>query len=296
MISNTIRTPTLLVLAALLLLSTAAKAVHVSFERGDIFISLEPGAIQWRLPDGTLRQTLVPTVAGYGEGMAFDASGNLYVARWRADSMGFTGNTVEKYDVLGRSEGAVGHGYNCDPHTIVFQPNGVAYVGQAGCRRSILKFTPGTVAPTEYMVGEDNQGVFWMDLASDGCTMFYTSYGPNVKRFDVCTNTQLADFNAAPLPGGVGHDLRILPDGGVLVSSGEVVARLDAFGVLSRTYQGPAEPTLFAGLDLGFDDTFIAGNYRTSNVYTFDLATGAIVRSFNAGTPANSLVGVRIMK
>ena len=27
-------------------------------------------------------------------------------------------------------------------------------------------------------------GVFWMDLAPDGCTMFYTSYGPNVKRYE----------------------------------------------------------------------------------------------------------------
>jgi hypothetical protein len=296
MISKTLRITVLLVAAAVLLLSPAAKAVHISFERGDIFISLETGPVQWRMPDGTLRQALVPTVAGYGEGMAFDVSGNLYVARWRADSMGFTGNTVEKYDVLGRSEGAVGNSYNCDPHTIVFQPNGVAYVGHAGCRRSILKFTPGAVTPTEYMVAEDNQGVFWMDLASDGCTMFYTSYGPNVKRFDVCTNAQLADFNAAPLPGGVGHDLRILPDGGVLVSSGEVVARLDASGVLSRTYQGPVEPTLFAGLDLGFNDTFIAGNYLTSNVHTFDLASGAILQSFNAGSSPHTVVGIRIKK
>jgi hypothetical protein len=296
MISNTARITVVLVIAAVLLLSSAAKAVHVSFERGDIFISLEPGPVQWRLPDGTLRQVLVPTVAGYGEGMAFDVSGNLYVARWRADTMGVTGNTVEKYDVLGRSEGAVGNSFNCDPHTIVFQTSGVAYVGHAGCRRSILKFTPGTLEPAEYMVAEDAQGVFWMDLAPDGCTMFYTSYGPNVKRFDVCTNTQLADFNAEPLPGGVTHDLRVLPDGGVLVSSGEVVARLDASGALSRTYQGPVEPTLFAGLDLGFDNTFIAGNYFTSNVHTFDLTTGAVVQTFNAGTPADTVVGVRIMK
>lgn len=294
--SNIRRVTVLLVAAAVLLLTPAAKALHISFERGDIFISLETGPVQWRLPDGTLRQTLVPTVGGYGEGMAFDPSGNLYVTRWRADSMGFSGNTVEKYDVLGRSEGAVGNSYNCDPHTIVFQPNGVAYVGHAGCRRSIFKFTPGTLAPTEYLVAEDNQGVFWMDLASDGCTMFYTSYGPNVKRFDVCTNTQLPDFNTAPLPGGVGHDLRVLPDGGVLVSTGEVVSRLDSSGVVTRTYQGPAEATLFAGLDLGFDNTFIVGNYLTSNVHTFDLATGAIVNSFNAGTPAHTVVGIRIKK
>jgi hypothetical protein len=296
MILKRARLTVLLIVAAVLLASHGAKALHISFERGDIFVSLEPGPVQWRLPDGTLRATLVPTVAGYGEGMAFDSSGNLYVARWRADTMGVSGNTVEMYNVLGQSLGAVGHGYNCDPHTIAFHSSGVAYVGQAGCRRSILKFTPSEYDPTEIAVAEDNQGVFWMDLAPDGCTMFYTSYGPNVKRFDVCTNTQLTDFNTAPVPGGVAHDLRVLADGGVLVSSGQVVTRLDPSGALIRTYHGPVEPTLFAGLDLGLDNTFLAANYFSSNVHTFDLATGAVIHSFNAGTPSNTVVGVRVMK
>ena len=296
MIPTTLRLTGLITCAIILVLTQSTKAVHVSFERGDIFVSLEPGPVQWRLPDGTLRATLIPTVAGNGEGMAFDNSGNLYVARWRADSMGISGNTVEMYNVLGQSLGAVGHGYNCDPHTIAFHSSGVAYVGQAGCRRTILKFTPSEYEPTEYMVAEDNQGVFWMDLAADGCTMFYTSYGANVKRFDVCTNTQLADFNTAPLPGGIAHDLRVLPDGGLLVSSGEVVARLDTSGAVTRTYQGPVEATLFAGLDLGVDNTFIVANYRTSTLYTFDLATGGVISSFNAGTPANTVVAVRILK
>jgi hypothetical protein len=296
MIPKTLKLTGMIICAVILLLTQSTKAVHISFERGDIFTSLEPGPVQWRLPDGTLRATLIPTVAGYGEGMAFDSSGNLYVARWRADSMGFSGNTVEMFSVLGQSLGAVGRGYNCDPHTIAFHSSGVAYVGQAGCRRSILKFTPSEYEPTEIAVSEDNQGVFWMDLAPDGCTMFYTSYGPNVKRYDVCTNTQLTDFNTAPLPGGVGHDLRVLEDGGVLVSSGEVVARLDSSGALSRTYKGPVESTYFAGLDLGLDNTFLAANYFSSNVHTFDLETGAVVRSFNAGTPPNTVVGVRVMK
>jgi hypothetical protein len=296
MILKITRLTVLLIVGAVLVASHGMKANHISFERGDIFVSLEPGPVQWRLSDGTLRAILAPTVAGYGEGMAFDSSGNLYVARWRADSMGFSGNTVEMYSVLGQSLGPVGRGYNCDPHTIAFHSSGVAYVGQAGCRRSILKFTPSEYEPTEIRVAEDNQGVFWMDLAPDGCTMFYTSYGPNVKRYDVCTNTQLTDFNTAPLPGGVGHDLRVLEDGGVLVSTGAVVSRLDSSGALSRTYQGPVESTYFAGLDLGLDNTFLAANYFSSNVHTFDLTTGAVVRSFNTGTPPNTVVAVRVMK
>jgi len=268
----------------------------LSFQPGDVFVSLEPGPVQWRLPDGTLRGTLLSIVGGWGEGMAFDRGGNLYVNRWRYDGMGLTGNTVEMFNTLGLSQGGVGSGYDCDPHTIAFDAAGIAYVGQAGCRRSILKFLPGATQPTEFLVAEDNLGVFWMDLAPDGCTVFYTSVGPNVKRFDVCAGAQLPDFNAAPLPGGMTHDLRVLPDGGVLVASGEVIARLDASGALTRTYEGPPESTLWAGLDLVGDGTFWAGNYYSSTVYKFDLATGAVVASFNTGTPANTVVAIRVKK
>lgn len=286
----------ILLIALLVPLSIRLQASHISFEPGDVFVSLEPGPVQWRLPDGTLRSVLLPTVAGTGEGMAFDRSGNLYVARWRADSMGITGNTVEMFTVLGQSLGAVGRGFNCDPHAIVFDATGNGYVGQAGCRRSLLKFVPSEVFPTEFMVAEDNQGVFWMDLAPDACTMFYTSFGPNVKRFDTCADVQLANFNAAPLPGGIAQDLRVLPDGGVLVSSGQAIARLDASGVFIRTYEVPGEGALWAGLDLVGDGTFWAGNYFSSNVYKFDLAAGTVLTGFNTGTPPNTVVGIRVKK
>jgi outer membrane protein assembly factor BamB len=269
----------------------------VTFHRGDLFISLEPGPVQWRLADGTLRSTLPQLVPGTGEGMAFDPQGNLYVTRWCIDATCSTGNTVEKYNALGASLGAVGSGYNCNPHAILFVPSGMSYIGQAGCNGSILKFMPGSGVPAaEYMVAPDVQGAFWIDLGADGCTMFYTSFGPNVKRFDTCGNVQLSNFNVAGLPGGIAQDLRVLPDGGILVSSGQVIVRLNSQGSIVRTYRGPAEDTLWSGLDLGEDGTFWVGNYRSSNVYKFNLATGAIVHSFNAGTPPNTVVGIRIMK
>jgi hypothetical protein len=142
-------------------------------------------------------------VAGAGEGMAFDSRGNLYINRWCNDAACSNGNLVEKYDTTGRSEGAVGSGYDCGPHTLVFDPADVAYVGQAGCRKTILKFMPGMTAPAaEYAAAEEFGGIFWLDLAPNRCTLFYTSYGPNVKRFDVCAGVQLTDFNLAPMPGG----------------------------------------------------------------------------------------------
>jgi outer membrane protein assembly factor BamB len=278
------------------LIPTIESAAHLTFQPGDVLVSLEAGPVQWWLADGTPRAVLAPTVTGYGEGMAFDASGNLYVARWRSDTMGLTGNTVEKYNTMGLSMGAVGTGYDCDPHTIAFTSTGITYVGQAGCRKTLLKFLPGQTTPTEMHPAEDAQGIFWMDLAPDGCTLFYTSIGRNVKRFNVCSNQQLSNLNAAPLPGAFAHDLRMLPDGGVLVANANVITRLNAAGAVTRTYSGPPENTLWAGLDLVGDGTFWVANYFTSNVYRFDLTTGTIIDSFNTGTPANTAVGVRVVR
>jgi streptogramin lyase len=283
--------------AAFFVLTTAVQTARVSFERGDIFVSLEPGPVQWYTADGVLRQVLVSTVLGTGEGMDFDPSGNLYVARWCTDpGCTSTGNTVEMFSALGVSMGAVGTGYNCSPHAIVFRADGTAYVGQAGCSGDVLRFTPGTVQPDAFDVAPETQGSFWVDLAPDGCTLFYTSVGPNVKRYDTCTSTQLPDFNAAPLPGGATHDLRILPDGGLLVSSGAVIARLDASGALVQTYAAPGENTLWAGLDLAEDGTFWAANYFASNIHKFDVQTGARLATFNTGTPPNTAVAIAVMK
>jgi hypothetical protein len=277
-------------------LSVTISATHVSFERGDIFLSLESGPVQWRLGDGTLWRLLLGTVPGTGEGMAFDPSGNLYVSRWCIDPWCSTGSTVEMYDVLGRSWGSVGTGYNCNPHALVFDAGNVAFVGQAGCTGSILKFVPGEIEPRQFAAAWDNQGSFWVDLGLDGCTVFYTSWGSNVKRFDTCLGEQRPDFNAEPIGGGQAQDLRVLPDGGVIVSAGPQIVRLDQNGIVAQAYSVP-EAAYWAGLDLAGDGTsFWAANYETSNVYRFDLATGAIISSFSAGTPPHSVVGVRIAR
>jgi len=300
MIGKTTTLGALLIPALLLLSTDGAKAINLMFAPGDVFVSLESGAVQWRLPDGTLNRILVGTVPGTGEGMGFDAGGNLYVTRWCTEPWCQTResvatDTVEVFGPLGQPQGTFGSGYDCAPHAIVFDAAGTtAYVGQAGCTGAILKFAPGQ-SPIAFTVAPDTQGSFWIDLAADACTIFYTSWGPNVKRFDGCAGVQLPDFNVAPMPGGATQDLRVLPDGGVLVSSGQVIARLSASGALVQTYE-VAEPGFWAGLDLVGDGTFWAADYETSNVYKFDLTTGTVLSSFNAGTAPHTVVGVRVKK
>jgi outer membrane protein assembly factor BamB len=269
----------------------------MTFAPGDLFVSFEKGPVQWRNPDGTLNAALVSVVQGStSEGMRFDAAGNLYVTHWCTDPTCTIGNTVEKFNINGMSQGTVGSGYSCNPHALAFDAAGNLYVGQADCTGNILKFSLGQ-PPTAYAVAAENRGSFWIDLASDGCTIFYTSWGSDVKRFDVCANTQLADFNLSPMPGGATQGLRLLPDGGVLVSSGAVVARLDATGALVQTYDvSTGEAQYWVGLDLVGDGTFWAVNYYSSNVYKFDLTTGTVLASFNTGTPTATAVDVRVSR
>jgi hypothetical protein len=229
----------------------------VTINRGDIIVTIEQGPVMWFLPNGTPRGVLVSLIPGTGEGLDFDPSGRLYVTRWCVDPF---------------------------------------YVAQSGCSGDILRFAPGMLQPAAFDVALENSGSWWLDIAADGCTVYYTSVGPNVKRYDTCRRAQLPDFNAAPLPGGVTHDVRVLPDRGVLVSSGAVVARLDASGALVQTYAVPGEPALWAGLDVMADGTFWAVNYETSNIHRFDLASGVVRQSFNTGTPAHTAVAVRVRK
>jgi hypothetical protein len=271
----------------------------VTFAPGDIFVSLEYGEVLWFAPDGTLRRVLPQTWPGTAEAMAFDAGGSLLVSRWCNDPFCIAENgRVESYNNLGLPQGKQPWTFNCSPRSVVFGAAGATYVGQVGCNRSILKFVPGETVPTEYFPQEDNEGVFWMDLAPDGCTMFYTSMGPNVKRYDVCSATQLPDFNVAALPGGVTHDVRLLPDGGVLVSSGEVVARLNSDGVLTQTYGvPPEEPALWVGFDFADNGAaFWVGNYHNARLHKFNLQTGEHLATISVGTPANSIIAVKVAR
>lgn len=286
----------LLTAVAVVVAAPATEAMHRVFAPGDVFVALRTGEVQWRHPDGTLNAILVGTVPGKVEGMGFDAGGNLYVSHYCLDPTCLTGNSVEAFDPSGMSHGPFGSGYNCNPYSIVFDAAGRAYVGQADCTGDILLFDANGTLQRSFDAAWDRRGAPWVDLAPDGCTLFYTSQGTNVKRYNVCADAQLPDFNLAPLPGGQADALRILPDGGVLVANTTVIVRLDATGALVQLYDVPGEFELWYGLDLVGDGTFWASNYGTSNLYRFDIATGSVLLSFNAGTPTTTVKGVAVVR
>lgn len=261
-------------------------SVMATFNRGDVFVAVEDGKVQWRDKNGVLVATLDTGRPGtFTTGMAFDSLNRLYVTN-------FSDQSVQVFDSSGNLLGNFGSGYDADPESILFDANVNAYVGQANGTGDILKFDAAGNPLTAFDVAREARGSDWIDLDSDQCTMFYTSEGFLVKRFDVCNNTQLPDF--ATLPNSPAFALRILPDGGVLVADSAEIVRLNAAGAVIQTYDAPGEDNWFA-LNLDPDGTsFWSADFSTANVYKFDIASGNILLSFNTGTGADTVFGLAI--
>lgn len=69
-----------------------------------------------------------------------------------------------------------------------------------------------------------------IDVAADQCTLFYATV-QSVERFDICARQSLARFAQQSAT-----DVRVLPDGGVLVASGTQMLRFDAIGNLAGSF------------------------------------------------------------
>jgi uncharacterized repeat protein (TIGR01451 family) len=262
------------------LLSSNLVVNGLTFQPGDILLSMKDGTVQWRRHDWTLVKTITSGPEGQAKGLALDATENLFVTHYYGT--GLLGNDVAKFDPSGNLIGSFGSGYNCNPASIVFDHAGNAYVGHADCSGNIFKFDSLGNLLAQYNVAVENRGSSHILLGPDGCTMYYTSEGADVKRFNVCTNTQMPDFNTAPLPDPIGgaQQFALLPDGGMLVANLSVIVRLDAAGNLVRTYDAPGDTHCWLGIALDTDGaSFWSSNWCGSSATRFDIATGSVIES-----------------
>jgi hypothetical protein len=249
------------------------------FVSGDVLVSVGDGLVQERSPSGALVRTL-NTGKGNGiftTGLALDSAARLYVTDFNAQD-------VTKILSDGTAS-SFGSGYNADPESIVFDSAGNAYVGQADGSGDVLKFSPAGGPPAaNYDVAVEDRGADWIDLAPDGCTLYYTSEGTSVKRFNVCTSTQLPDF-ATGLPGSVAYAIKLLPaaqGGGALIADTSSIVRLDASGNIVNQY-GTGGSGAWFSLALDPSGTsFWAGKSDTGDVTKFDFAGNSLL-TFNTG-------------
>lgn len=257
---------------------SAVAPAGAQFATGDVFASVGNGLVRRYSAAGALMQTLNTTLGGFTTGSATDGAGNFYVT-------GFGANKVSKFDNNGTLVGSFTA--NGLPESILFNTAGNIYVSNVASG-GVTKYSASGTLLNNYIAGTR---VDWMDLAADQQTMFYTTEGTDIRRFDLATNTFLSNF-AAGL-GGRAFALRILGDGGVLLANGTNVLRLNSGGSVVQTYDIAGEDTWFA---LNLDpngSSFWSGDYGDGLLYKFNIATGALEQTINTGAPG-SLFGVSI--
>lgn len=261
-----------------------AQASNVPFQTGDVLVGVSPGTIRHFSPQGVLLDTSFTGGRSFMTGMAFDAAGNLYATAFEAQA-------VFRFDNKGNLLGTFGSGYNQEPESIVFDNTGNVFVGQADGTHRILEFNPGGAPIGSFKAQTDERGTDWIDLAADQCTIFYTSEGDNVKRFNVCANAQLPDFATGLSGPCFAH--RIRPNFETLVACTTLIYRLDSSGNVMQSYPLADAKELFA-LNLDPDNkTFWTGDLQTGTIYHVDIASGKTLLTFNAG--GGTVAGVTVV-
>jgi len=267
-------------------------APAAAFTGNNVFVSIASGLVREFTPLGVPVQDIDCTsIAGltFTTGSVFDDNMNFYVTL-------FTGGTVCKTNMDNTVHTSFGSGYSGSVESILFNAAGEAYTGEVDGANDIRHFTATGTPIASFNVAIEDRGADWIDLAADQCTMFYTSEGFQIKRYDVCTDTQLADFATStdrPL-----YALRILPDGGVLVANTVDIKRYDSSGTEIDSYDVTGITDWFAlNLD-GDGTTFWSADFGTGEVCRFNIATGGGLNNqdicWNTGTGGTTVFGLSV--
>ena len=261
---------------------------------GDVFLAVGDGAYHVYDRTGGFKQALEDERGGYTTDCGFSpGQERLYTVNYTHTKVvvyddGPSHDVVQTIDPGEASPG--GHS-----GAIVFNADGGFYVGHPEGNSLIHRYdAAGLLVETFAVETEGRRGTNWIDLSSDQRTLFYTSAGRVIQRFDVGSGQQLGDF--AELP-GAGHSeaIRLLPpgdgSGGLLVADGGDIKRLDEYGEVVGRYDAPGRDSWFA---LNLDPngrSFWATDHEADRVYRFGLATGSIESSFRVG-PGSTVFGV----
>jgi hypothetical protein len=176
----------------------------------------------------------------------------------------------------------------------VYDRAGNVYIGIAGANGAADSSVPvrkfdhyGNLLDT-FVLPTGTRGTDWIDLAGDQCTLYYTSEDTSVRRYNACTRTVLTVF-ATGLTGPYCYAIRLRPNREVMVACQDAVHRLSAQGVNLKTYPradiGEANANGLFAMNLDPDGTsFWTAGFSSGNVYHVDIASGAVLGSFNSGT------------
>ncbi len=247
------------------------------FQAGDLFVGFYNGSLQWRRNSGLPVAIVFEAESHLLTGLGFSPAGPLFAV----DS---TAGELDQFDPCGLPLSPLLAGTNTMPTAICFDAAGGFYLGFYASTNNVWNFDASGNRVRQYTVAVENSGIDWIDLAADQRTLYYTSYGPSIKRFDLVANVQLPDLvtNLAE-----SQALRLLPNGGLLVGTEQGIYRLDDVGNLLQTYLEPSVYT-WSGISLDPDGHTFWALGSPAVVFHFDLASGAVLASFRVDDVGNA--------
>jgi hypothetical protein len=270
------------------------------WQLGDVFVAVSNRQYKIYSGAGVFKETINPDaflLSGPTLGCSYNrALGRLYttsyssneILAWYEGASG-AGEPLRHQVVQTINTGAQGAAH---PESIAFAKNGDFYVGHADGNGDIQRYDVTGTYQQSYDVAPEFRGSAWIELAADQKTIYYTSEGVQIKRYDVATSTQLPDFATLPNDGAA-HAVKLLPpydgSGGLIVGQLTNVKRLNSSGAVVQTYGVPGESG-WIGLDLDPDgSSFWAGAVNSGNFYRFNIASGAVEAGpVNAGGPGTA--------
>ncbi len=280
-----------LLLAAVTLVMTPGESAHASttFASGQVFASVGSSTVNVYDTSGNHVSTLVDSTNElYTAGSVFDSNNNFYVAD------DFSGD-VSEFSPSGAPMGQFATGLS-NPISLVFDNSGNLYVGQQSVPYIAEFSASGQRLADIGPVSTELYGTDWVDLSSDQCTLYYTTEGTDIMRYNKCTNTQLPNFNQVPFTGYGAFELRILANGDVLVADSDSVMLLDQSGNVIQTYSCSSLPGcqggLFAVSVAPGGTSFWTGDAFSGDIWQVDMGTGNVLQTINAHT--GSLFGLSV--
>src|SRR3954471_3137478 len=252
--------------------SASALANHIAFASGDVVVSIGDGKVNHYGPTGTLKETLdngtgVTSPPGNETGMCFDRVGRLYTTN-------FDDFSLSRFNNLGGLvDNPFGPVQTFTPNScVVDQAGQYVYVGLNDGDNELLKLDMNGNVVHTFVLGLDAYGISYVDLSKDGCTLYYTSEGNRVLRYNICTGTQLSDF-ATSLPGPC-YAVRVRTNGEALVACDAQIVRVSAAGAVIQSYNPGSESDFYA-LALDPDNaSYWASGYTSGHVYKINISTG----------------------